>query len=287
MLLGPSGLAAIFPGGSALDLPGDRHVGRRAGRGLPARPAAAHVRRRCGDAQAAAAQRGTHGRPDRRRSAWSCRSRRGWVWSPPWATRNFIGPAGNNAALILVFGMAVAVTSIPVISRIMHDVGLLGTRFSRIVLSVAVIEDIVLYVILAVAIGLVQDSGSEAFGVPAALNIHGVAQNSVYHTIVAVLFLARGAQLRRPGLQGADRDAGQLAGPPEPGCIPAALDARAVGGRAGPRPGPAVRRVRCRDRRSGRHDGVIVRSDRNALGRRSRSGSSSRSTSRSSASNSI
>jgi Kef-type K+ transport system membrane component KefB len=102
---------------------------------------------------------------------------------------NFIGTAGNKAALILVFGMAVAVTSIPVISRIMHDAGLLGTRFSRIVLSVAVIEDIVLYVILAVAIGLVQASGSEAFGVPAALNIHGVAQNSGYHTVVAVLFL--------------------------------------------------------------------------------------------------
>jgi len=102
---------------------------------------------------------------------------------------NFIGTASNKAALTLVFGMAVAVTSIPVISRIMHDVGLLGTRFSRIVLSVAVVEDIVLYVILAVAIGLVQASGNEAFGIPTALNIHTVAQNSIYHTVVAVLFL--------------------------------------------------------------------------------------------------
>jgi Kef-type K+ transport system membrane component KefB len=102
---------------------------------------------------------------------------------------NFIGTAANKTALTLVFGMAVAVTSIPVISRIMHDVGLLGTRFSRIVLSVAVIEDIVLYVILAVAIGLVQATGREAFGVPTALNIHGVVQNSVYHTVVAVVFL--------------------------------------------------------------------------------------------------
>jgi Kef-type K+ transport system membrane component KefB len=102
---------------------------------------------------------------------------------------NFIGPAANKTALILVFGMAVAVTSIPVISRIMHDAGLLGTRFSRIVLSVAVIEDIVLYVVLAVAIGLVQASGTEAFGVPTALNIHTIAQNGIYHTVVAILFL--------------------------------------------------------------------------------------------------
>jgi Kef-type K+ transport system membrane component KefB len=102
----------------------------------------------------------------------------------------FEGTAHNHLALTLVFGMAVAVTSIPVISRIMHDLGLLETRFARIVLSVAVIEDIVVYVVLAVAVGLVQTNGSEAFGVPTALNIHSVAQNSVYHSVVAVLFLA-------------------------------------------------------------------------------------------------
>ena len=105
-------------------------------------------------------------------------------------TRSFMGTAANHSALILVFGMAAAVTSIPVISRIMHDVGLLGTRFARIVLSVAVIEDIVVYVVLAVAVGLVVNSGSKAFGLPAALNIHGVAESSLYHTVVAVSFLA-------------------------------------------------------------------------------------------------
>lgn len=104
--------------------------------------------------------------------------------------KEFIGPAENHTALILVFGMAVAVTSIPVISRIMHDLNLLPTRFARIVLSAAVIEDIVLYVVLAVAVGLVQTSGKTALGIPAALNIHTIAQNGVYHTIAAVIFLA-------------------------------------------------------------------------------------------------
>jgi K+:H+ antiporter len=103
--------------------------------------------------------------------------------------RAFIGPAGNHLALILVFGMAVAVTSIPVIARIMQDVGLLPTRFARIVLSAAVVEDIVLYVVLAVAIGLVQTSGAAAFGVPAALKINTIIQNSLYHTLAAVVFL--------------------------------------------------------------------------------------------------
>lgn len=103
--------------------------------------------------------------------------------------KDFIGPAGNHTALVLVFGLAVAVTSIPVISRIMHDAGLLPTRFARIVLLAAVVEDIVLYIILAVAIGLVQTSHSTAFGIPPALGIHTITQNSIYHTIVAVVFL--------------------------------------------------------------------------------------------------
>jgi Kef-type K+ transport system membrane component KefB len=105
-------------------------------------------------------------------------------------TGQFLGPAGNRTALILVFGLAIAVTSIPVISRIMYDLQLLPTRFARIVLSVAVAEDIVLYVVLAVALGLVQNSGSAAFGVPAVLHLHAIGQSSVYHTATAVIFLA-------------------------------------------------------------------------------------------------
>jgi Kef-type K+ transport system membrane component KefB len=103
---------------------------------------------------------------------------------------DFIGPAHSHAALVLVFGLAVAVTSIPVISRIMHDLNLLSTRFARMVLSAAVIEDIVLYVVLAVAVGLVQTSAKSAFGLPAALRADTIAENSVYHTIAAVVFLA-------------------------------------------------------------------------------------------------
>jgi Kef-type K+ transport system membrane component KefB len=104
-------------------------------------------------------------------------------------SKEFLGPARNDTALVLVFGLAIAVTSIPVISRIMHDLNLLSTRFARIVLSVAVTEDIVLYVVLAVAVGLVQTTSS-AFGIPAALNLHTIAQNSAYHTVIAVIFLS-------------------------------------------------------------------------------------------------
>src|ERR1700680_2933118 len=62
--------------------------------------------------------------------------------------------AGNLPAktpLMLVVSIAVAVTSIPVISKILYDLKILHTRFARLVLGVAVIEDIVLWAVLAVA----------------------------------------------------------------------------------------------------------------------------------------
>jgi Kef-type K+ transport system membrane component KefB len=45
----------------------------------------------------------------------------------------------------------VAVTSVPVISKIVADLKILHTRFARVVLGVAVLEDIVLWAALAVA----------------------------------------------------------------------------------------------------------------------------------------
>lgn len=65
-----------------------------------------------------------------------------------------MGPAGNKASVLLILAIAVAVTSIPVISRIFYDLGILHTRFASLILSAAVIEDIVLWGVLAVASAL-------------------------------------------------------------------------------------------------------------------------------------
>jgi Kef-type K+ transport system membrane component KefB len=108
---------------------------------------------------------------------------------PVFGADRFVGTAGNRTALTLTFGLAIAVTSIPVISRIMHDLGLLGTRFSRIVLSVAVIEDIVVYVLLAVTVGLVETDRNAAFGLPTVLHMRGVYRGGAYHAVAAVGFL--------------------------------------------------------------------------------------------------
>jgi Kef-type K+ transport system membrane component KefB len=72
----------------------------------------------------------------------------------------FIGPANHETAFVLVFSIAIAVTSIPVISRILRDLRILDTSFSRIILSAAVLEDIPLYAILGVTVSLASSPGS-------------------------------------------------------------------------------------------------------------------------------
>src|SRR4029077_1253182 len=85
--------------------------------------------------------------------------------------RSLWGPNGNTTSFVLVFAIALAITSIPVISRIMHDLGILDTPFARVVLGVAVLEDLVLYVILAVSRALARTGTGGLFGAPSLLGI--------------------------------------------------------------------------------------------------------------------
>jgi Kef-type K+ transport system membrane component KefB len=100
------------------------------------------------------------------------------------------GPSGNTRSFLLIFAISMAVTSIPVISRIMHDLGILDTTFARVVLGVAVLEDLVLYVVLAIAIGYAGAQAGSLFGLPAALNIAGGSNaDMAYHVLATVAFL--------------------------------------------------------------------------------------------------
>jgi Kef-type K+ transport system membrane component KefB len=100
------------------------------------------------------------------------------------------GPAATEASFVIVFAIAIAITSIPVISRIMFDLKILETSFARIVLGVAVVEDIVLYVLLAVALGLVANAPGDTWGLPHLLGVDpGSAANVVYHVVAELTFL--------------------------------------------------------------------------------------------------
>lgn len=83
----------------------------------------------------------------------------GWAATEFFDLSTYNGPKGNAYTLPLIVGIAVAVTSIPVISRIFIDLGVIETRFARIVLGVSTIQDILLWAVLAVATGI---AGAEA-----------------------------------------------------------------------------------------------------------------------------
>ena len=73
----------------------------------------------------------------------------------PWLVRPVLaGPHGNRISLVIILAVGVAVTSVPVVSKIFADLQILHTRFARLVLGVAVLEDIVLWLALAIATAL-------------------------------------------------------------------------------------------------------------------------------------
>jgi Kef-type K+ transport system membrane component KefB len=67
-----------------------------------------------------------------------------------------VGSAKQETSALLILAIAVSVTSIPVISRIFYDLKILHTRFASLILGSAVLEDIILWAVLAVATGIVK-----------------------------------------------------------------------------------------------------------------------------------
>ena len=98
----------------------------------------------------------------------------------PWLIRpELAGPNGNRFSLIIILAVGVAVTSVPVVSKIFADLKILHTRFARLVLGVAVLEDIALWLALAVA---------TAMAGKAALNPRAMA----YHLLATIAFFLLG-----------------------------------------------------------------------------------------------
>jgi Kef-type K+ transport system membrane component KefB len=83
----------------------------------------------------------------------------------------YLGPAGSLPALHIVLIAALAVTSIPVITRIFIDLDLIDTRLARIVLSVAVLEDVLLYVGISLAVGMANGQSKADASIPSLLDM--------------------------------------------------------------------------------------------------------------------
>jgi Kef-type K+ transport system membrane component KefB len=121
------------------------------------------------------------------------------------ATR-FYGDAREPTAFVIVFAIGIAVTSIPVISRIMFDLGIIGTSFARVILTAAVIEDVILYVVLAIALGLVAVEQGDDFGLAELLGLSSGSGIAIGYHVVATLaffafFLLFGPRLLRAALR--------------------------------------------------------------------------------------
>ena len=63
----------------------------------------------------------------------------------------FAGESGDNISFMLVFLIGIAITSIPVISKIFFDMGIMNTRFANTVLTVSTFQDLCLWILLIAA----------------------------------------------------------------------------------------------------------------------------------------
>lgn len=93
------------------------------------------------------------------------------------------GTANQETSALLILAIAVSVTSIPVISRIFLDLKIINTRFASLILGSAVLEDIILWGVLAVAAAIAGTSAADQ---------SVIAQNVTSHVVAAFLFMGCG-----------------------------------------------------------------------------------------------
>ncbi len=106
----------------------------------------------------------------------------GLMAGPRLLTPSLAGPHSTAISLTIILAVAAAVTSIPVVSKMFADLNILDTRFARLVLGVAVLEDIVLWLALAVA---TATAGGSPFS-PRQVSVH---------LISTVVFFALGLRI--------------------------------------------------------------------------------------------
>jgi Kef-type K+ transport system membrane component KefB len=95
----------------------------------------------------------------------------GWLAPSFYDFSPYLGSKSSLLALKIIVGIAVAITSIPVISKIFIDLGIINTSFAKIVLATATLHDVVLWVALAIATGLVSTEAISLAGIIATVFI--------------------------------------------------------------------------------------------------------------------
>jgi len=96
------------------------------------------------------------------------------------------GTLGQNTSTLLVVAIATSVTSIPVISRIFWDLGIMRTRFVSLLLGYAVLEDIALWIVLAFATALAKSATLVNQNLTATVSSH-VLGTFIYMTVAMAI----------------------------------------------------------------------------------------------------
>jgi Kef-type K+ transport system membrane component KefB len=97
-----------------------------------------------------------------------------------------VGSAGQKTSALLILSIAVAVTSIPIISRIFYDLKILHTRFASLILGAAVLEDIILWAVLAIATAIANSASLAQEHVVGEISSH-IGATIAYITIALFL----------------------------------------------------------------------------------------------------
>jgi Kef-type K+ transport system membrane component KefB len=111
----------------------------------------------------------------------------GWIAAGLFNITPYLGTANNPTALKIVIAISIAVTSIPVISKIFNDLGIMHTRFAKIVIATAGIHDVLLWVALGFATSLASQGG--AITVSDGIKSIAVTAAFIVGTLVLVSFL--------------------------------------------------------------------------------------------------
>jgi Kef-type K+ transport system membrane component KefB len=88
----------------------------------------------------------------------------GWFATDIFNITPYLGTANNPMAMKIIIAISIAITSIPVISKIFNDLGIMHTRFAKIVIACAGIHDILLWVALGFATALASQGGTFTIG---------------------------------------------------------------------------------------------------------------------------
>ncbi|MDQ6598034.1 cation:proton antiporter [Bacillus salipaludis] len=118
----------------------------------------------------------------------------GWIATNLFNFQQFIGPANSEFAIKIVIAISIAVTSIPVISKIFNDLGIMQSRFAKLVIAIAGVHDTLLWVALGIATSVAGHSGSVTSG--AVFKSIGITAGFIMVTLFSLSFLFKNLTIR-------------------------------------------------------------------------------------------